>query len=344
MPVIPWRQRSRSSARSASTWRVLLLLATLALLLSLPTTAQAAAPYCRATENVRLDFGTVTSTSQRDATTSLVIECVGSTDNLILPVYFQACVFVGEGTPTGMAPRRMINGNGDHMKYDLYTNSSYNQLIGPSNSNYPLYSFSFNLPPREVRRFSIFFHGRVHAGQNLPATSVFSGKPQGSVVRYSYGFVHVPTESDCRDGRAGHLGGAGSAPFDWSSVDARMANTCHITTATDLDFGTVGRLTEALDQTSVIKLKCAASTNWQVTLNNGANALAGARYMTSGSTRIGYELYRDAGRLQRWGSTTATRVSGTSAEQSLTVYGRIPAVADTVTGSYRDVITVTLTY
>lgn len=292
---------------------------------------------------MRLDFGTVTSTSHRDAATILDVTCGGST-NLPAQIVMRLCVFIGEGNPTGMAPRRLTDDNGSFLNYDLYANANRSQLIGPLGSSYPIYSTVITLNPAQILAVPIPIYGRIPAGQNPSATSAYRGAPYNSVVRYSYGLVHTPSESDCRDGRPGSLGGIGSTEFNWSGVTGRMANTCHITTATDLDFGTVGGLTEALDQTSVIKLKCAASTNWRVTLNNGANTLAGARYMTSGSTRIGYELYRDAGRLQRWGSTDATGVSGTSAEQSLTVYGRIPAVADTVTGSYRDVITVTLTY
>lgn len=344
MPVIPRHSPSRGSTRNASACWALLLLATLALLLSLPVPTHAAEPYCVSPQSLQLDFGTITSTSYKDARTTLDVTCGGSTTNLITPIVMRLCMFIGEGTPSGMAPRRLTDGNGGYLNYDLYANANRSQLIGPLGSNHPIYSTVINLKPAQILVVPFEIFARIPAGQNPSATSTYRGAPYNSVVRYSYGFVHTPSESDCRDGRPGTLGGTGSTAFHWSGVDARIANTCRITTATDLDFGSVGSLTQAQDQTSVIKVKCAANSNWRVTLNNGANALAGARYMASGSTRIGYELYRDAGRLQRWGSTTATGVSGNSAEQSLTVYGRIPAAANTVSGSYRDVITVTLTY
>lgn len=345
MSVTPRHFPSPESGHAPTVRRALWLLPLVSLIgICLPTQTQAAAPYCVSTGSVQLDFGTVTSTSYRDAETAIQISCTGSTSNLITPAAVRACVFIGEGTPSGMAPRRMTDGNGAYMRYDLYGDPGRSRLIGPRGSRHPVHSITFSLNPRQIRQLSIPIYGRAPAGQSLPATSAYKGVPYGSVVRYSYGLLHTPLENECRDGIAGHLGGTGETAVGWSGVNARMANTCKITTATDLDFGTVSGLPVALEQTSVITLKCATNATWRVTLNNGTNALAGARTMTSGSARIGYELYRDAARLERWGSTVATGVSGTSAEQSLTVYGRIPALADTVPGNYRDVVTVTLTY
>lgn len=70
-----------------------------------------------------------------------------------------------------------------------------------------------------------------------------------------------------------------------------------------------------------------------------------------GADFVGYELYRDSGRTQRWGNDTAggsNTVNGSGASQTnptvLTVYGRVPAQGASEPGAYSDTVTVTLTY
>lgn len=324
-----------------------LLAAMLPLASSLPLPAYAAAPYCQVLNTPSIEFGTVSPPNRRDVQTWLEVDCFGSTSNLIVPAQIRICVFIGEGSPLGMQPRRMSNGSGAYLNYDLYSDAARTRPIGPRNAaQYPLYSFNAQVSPLTVHRFSVPIYGRVHANQDPPATAPYKGYPQDTIVRYSYGlsFTHIPTEDQCFQGQSGHVGGAGIANFSWSGTFARMANTCRIATATDLDFGTVDGLPGVLEQTSLIQVSCSANTSWRVTLNDGLNALSGTRRMASGANRINYDLYRDAAHQQRWGNTSTTGVAGTTAEQSLTVHGRIPAQPDAPPGSYGDVITVTVTY
>jgi spore coat protein U-like protein len=67
----------------------------------------------------------------------------------------------------------------------------------------------------------------------------------------------------------------------------------------------------------------------------------------SGSNFINYALYRDSARTANWGNTVGTDTvsgTGTGANQSLTVYGRVPAQTTPVAGTYTDTIVVTVTY
>ena len=71
--------------------------------------------------------------------------------------------------------------------------------------------------------------------------------------------------------------------------------------------------------------------------------------MAGGSSEfVNYELYRDAGRTQRWGNTPPTDIvasTGTgSAQPAVTVYGRVPPQTTPSAGSYGDTITVNVTY
>lgn len=332
---------SRGHAHAWST-RVLVALA----ILLAPSLSFAAYPVCTVRQQASLDFGTVSGSGARDASAYLRVECSGDTNTLVSTALFRVCLFIGEGSPAGIAPRRMYNGTDAYMNYDLYSDSSRTLMIGTPGSNHPLHSATFGIAPRTTYYHDFPIHGRVRAGQNLPATSAYKGLPTNSMVRYSYGYVYTPTESECRAGTPGHFGGAGIANYTWSGIHARVANTCRISTATDMDFGTAGGLAAALEQTSTIRFKCPTNTAWHVTLNDGAYAQAGRRFMNAGGKRLGYELYRDPALLERWGNTRATGVSGigTNVEQSLTVHGRVFSDPAASPGSYRDTITVTLTF
>lgn len=332
----------------AATCARLASLLVLALLLGaglapLPARAQS----CWVSGSASLDFGSVSSTSNTDSQTTLSLTCqagYGTPQNQ--PTRFRVCIFVGEGNPTGMAPRRMTNYNGAYMSYDLYSNGGRTRLIGPLGSSYPVYSRTYSIPQSQSRTINLPLYGRVPAGQSLPANYAFQGFPSGSVVRYSYGYGSTPSVASCVNGTAGNLGGTGEATFGWSGVRANVANTCRVMVATDMDFGIAGNLSTARDQTSTIQLQCPTGANWQVNLDNGSHASGNTRHMASGGNRITYELYRDANHQNRWGNQPNNGVSGTgnNGTQSLTVYGRIDAQGTVPRGTYTDTITVRLTY
>jgi len=321
----------------------MLLALTLLLACLLPATAQAQS--CWINGAAGLNFGSVTAGSNTDAQTDLGFQCQSGGSGF--QVAFRVCVFVGEGNPAGMAPRRMTNYNGALMNYDLYSDPARSQLIGPLGSNYPVYDQARVVPGNFTTISGNFtLYGRVPAGQALPAAFPYQSLPAGSVMRYSYGYLFQPTEDECRTRTPGFFGGSGEVPFGWSGVTANYTNTCRIVIATDVDFGTATTLPGNRDQTSTIQLQCATNTPWRVGLNDGVYAVGSTRRMASNANRIVYELYRNSTRTQRWGNTSSSDVNGTgsNAVQALTVYGRVPAQATPASGSYADTITVTLTY
>ncbi|AXQ28432.1 spore coat U domain-containing protein [Solimonas sp. K1W22B-7] len=132
-----------------------------------------------------------------------------------------------------------------------------------------------------------------------------------------------------------------------------IQNTCALTTApTNLSFGTQGVLIANVDTTSTIKVTCTTGADYDIGLDAGANESSAndinTRRMTDGSSHyVGYNMYSNAGRTTVWGETVDTNTlgsTGTGAEQSFTVYGRVPAQTTPQAGSYADTVTVTVTY
>lgn len=318
----------------------------LAMTLWLPLLQADAAPYCSTSSSPSINFGAVPASGYQDAQTAVVLNCNGGVSTLLTPAIFRVCLFIGTGTSGAMAPRLMSNGNGDFMRYDLYADAYRSQLIGPQSSGYPLYSLTFRLAPRENLSFRIPIHARVHAGQNLPGRFPYSDMPYNSFIRYSYGYIHTPTESDCRERYPGSLGGAGDISFNWSGVQATVTRSCRISTLSQMNFGATTAFEGNREQTASLQLKCTRDVAWQVSLDEGMHAQSGGRFMASADARLGYELYSDASRSSRWGNTQSSAVSGVGngEMQGLTVYGQVPAQPGALPGNYQDTITVTLTY
>lgn len=137
-------------------------------------------------------------------------------------------------------------------------------------------------------------------------------------------------------------------------VTATISSSCTVS-GSNLNFGSaIDPLAVGvpLDATSTLSVNCSNTTPYTVSLNAGANA-GGAtnfttRTMKSGSDTLGYQLYLDSGRSTVWGdgtsSSSAKNGTGTGSVQSLSVYGRIPTLANVVPGSYTDTVTVTVSY
>jgi spore coat protein U-like protein len=136
-------------------------------------------------------------------------------------------------------------------------------------------------------------------------------------------------------------------------VTATVISACTVSGAT-LNFGSsIDPLATAtpLDASSTLSVVCTNTTPYTVALDAGQNAGGaanfGARAMKSGSDTLGYQLYLDAGRSTVWGNGTGSSThsgTGTGSTQNLTIYGRLPSLANVVPGAYTDTVTVTISY
>ncbi len=134
---------------------------------------------------------------------------------------------------------------------------------------------------------------------------------------------------------------SGSANFD---VSIQVNATCAIS-ASNMSFGSITTgTTSNTDATSSLTVNCSNGTPYTISLDNGTNYSAGRR-MASGASYINYYLYSDNGRSTQWNTTTTNSGTGSGADQSLTIFGRVPSgQVVTNTGFYADTIIATISY
>ncbi len=132
-------------------------------------------------------------------------------------------------------------------------------------------------------------------------------------------------------------------------VTATVIASCDVI-ANDLAFGSYDPvLATPTDATSTILVTCTNGTHYDVGIDEGAGsgATVAARKMTASSNTLTYSLYRDASHSLVWGKTINTDTlsgTGSGAQQTLTMYGRVSAQQTAPVGSYSDTVTVTVTY
>lgn len=327
---------SAGNAAPAGTMRILLLalsLACAALAWLLPGTASAQT--CWMTASPQPNFGTV---GPGGATTSSTMAFTCNNYSKV-KINFRVCLFMNPNTPTGVAPRWMVLWNpGKYLSYDLYAGPSYTQIVGSETSGHPVYSTTLTMASDGQATGSMPLYARMPAGQTSAAGNYVSQITSVLRVAWDTGNT-VPTDAQCAASQ--------TASTNYTEVRAQFANSCYISTATDLDFGTVSSVASGnRDQGSAISLHCPAGTAWRVGLDYGANAQGSQRRMAGPGGYIGYQLYQDSGRSQPWGPTSASDQTGTgnNTTQTLPVYGRVPAQPTVPPGTYSDTVTVTLTY
>lgn len=285
-----------------------------------------------------------------DTTATINYQCTYSSGLLgnLYGVYARLCMSIGSGAQgSGVQPRQMISGSGDAMMFQIYRDATRTQVWGSVDTP--------GTPPlQRDLQFTILGVGTTQTGTATVYGRVPAGQTGLGVGAYSNSFSGIHTRLSFRYNEA--LLSLGTFPTDCGNANngsfaftasASVAPACTVS-ATTQDFGAVsGLLRTAQDATSTVSLRCTYRAPWQVGLGVGQNAAGSVRRMTGPGGLIDYELYRDLGRTQRWGTTlnvdTVTG-TGTGATQSLTVYGRVPAQTPRTAGTYTDTIVVTVTY
>lgn len=136
---------------------------------------------------------------------------------------------------------------------------------------------------------------------------------------------------------------------DTFDVRITIAAECEIVSTEDLDFGTEGVLSAAVQAAATLEVACTDTTPYTIGLNGGTGpgGTTDLRQMSSGTGTIGYGLFQDAARSVNWGDTTAgetVAATGAGVAQSYTIYGQVLAQATPAPGTYTDTVTVTVTY
>ncbi|HQV22360.1 MAG TPA: spore coat U domain-containing protein [Agitococcus sp.] len=105
--------------------------------------------------------------------------------------------------------------------------------------------------------------------------------------------------------------------------------------------------TTPVDGVGTIDVTCDARTAFEVSFSTGLSGTYTTRQMAYGSSRLNYNLYRNAAMNRILGDGTGnTQVFSVNnaRNRSFTVYGRVPAQQNVYVGSYADNVTVTLTF
>jgi spore coat protein U-like protein len=135
-------------------------------------------------------------------------------------------------------------------------------------------------------------------------------------------------------------------------VSANVIRKCVLVT-NPLNFGSYDPVqtnsTSPLDGQAMIRVSCTKGTAINIGMDDGTNAQGTVRNMTGGAASLlGYELYKDANRTQRWGSSATERydagVAPSRDPRDFIVYGRVPGAQDVPEGSFLDTILVTVQF
>ncbi len=147
-------------------------------------------------------------------------------------------------------------------------------------------------------------------------------------------------------GAAVYGNGSKAATFE---VSMRIVADCTIA-ANAIDFGqTQGILNQAVTGTSNINVTCTNTTPYNIGLNagTGTGSSGTTRYMSGTGANTGtvrFNLFQAAGSGQ-WGNSQGTDTvggTGNGSQQTLTVYGEIPAQATPAPDAYKSTITATV--
>jgi len=146
----------------------------------------------------------------------------------------------------------------------------------------------------------------------------------------------------------------GAAPTGAQSTQAGLLVAATVTRSCQLEAGPLtfgsydpvaNHATVPLDGETIMTVTCTKGTPAAIALGAGGNGTAGQRFMTSGPNLLGYDLYQDPSRGQRWGDSPAemlTLRASNGDPQSIYIYGRVPPNQDVPVGSYADTIVATV--
>jgi spore coat protein U-like protein len=302
-----------------------------------PCSTHAQSISCSATMT-NVAFGNVNPlSSQTDANATLNYNCSNSANSTR---FATVCFSIGDGAQGAgnSNPRLMQDGAGDDLFFQLFQNAAHTTVWGSSffGVNTPV-QVNVTIAARGSTSGSATMYGRVVGGQSTAVPGSYQDQFTGNHTALTINESGTSPPGSCSTSILSQF------PF---TTTATVTSQCAVS-ATMLDFGTVGLLLANTDGASTISVQCALGIAYQVGLDNGQHATGTTRRMTGPGGLLNYELYRNSGRTQRWGSTlnndTVVGV-GSGNTQNLTVYGRVPNQTTPSAGTYNDTITITVTY
>jgi spore coat protein U-like protein len=149
------------------------------------------------------------------------------------------------------------------------------------------------------------------------------------------------------------LAGAQTVLYSNSIMPVRMevVTACRVSVS-DLYFGSyTSNAASPVQGQTTIQLLCAPGTTAEISLDGGTGPGGNTSRRTlnqeSGTDRMDYDLFQDAGRTIHWGdrsgNDTKEVVTG-DAPLTVPIYGEIPGSQRVRDGTYSDVITISVAY
>jgi len=134
-------------------------------------------------------------------------------------------------------------------------------------------------------------------------------------------------------------------------VGIEIVAACTVSVA-DLNFGAYASNSKTSVQgQTTIQLRCGAGAVAELSLDagSGPGATTSNRRLEqdSGKGRLDYDLFQDPGRTIHWGNRSGVdtlEVVATGAQQTVPIYGQIPAGQRALEGTYSDTITLRVQY
>lgn len=301
------------------------------------------------------NFGAISLTAHSTLTGTVTVTCTTTVFLSTSLAKIRYCVNIGEGTGGAaslLSPRRLRNAANDILNLDLAQDATFSSPLGSSNIGMTVpitgtmqHATIVYLPVSTTATHVI--HARIPAQPGAAVgnyQSSFAGTQAELSFRYEdEGSTTMP--SSCTTGGTGNPARV-STPF---TVSASISPECNLSTADILDFGQFPGLPgPEVTASAAINMTCRLGTPWRMSLGNGLHAQGATRRMSNGSGAFArYELYRDAAMTLPFGQTVNVDQqagTGTGSNQSVTVYGRVPAAQSLTPGNYSDQVVVTVTY
>lgn len=292
----------------------------------------------------------ILSGSTVTTTTTFNVSCSGSANQTA-----GLCVQLGQGSPNSNTSIRYLGVGGagtNTITHEIFSDSAMTVIWGAWGYNsvaaYATSGVAFNLSlgPTGNASHTFTVYGRLNGGQQTAIPGSYSWTTATPNVSYQSG------STTCASAPSSSVN-AGSGATTWT---ATISANCNIGVST-MNFGSVSSISANIDSTATITAQCTNTTPYSIGLNNGANASGSQNRMRLGATTnyINYEIYTDSARTHLWSTTTSTTsctggtstcvlATGTGSNQTVTIYGRVPAQSLPAAGTFTDTVVVTVTF
>jgi len=288
-------------------------------------------------------FGSVdvTTGSAVNSTGTLTLNCSGGPGGK----YLLICVSIDGGSAHDGTSRLMNGPGAAQLRYQLYSDSARTVPWG----SWPLslYGGGYSWTPFSTTSNGTWMatvYGSALGSQQTITPGAYTSNLNVYFTYDDHSFANGGSDSGfiCPDGS-----NKGNSTTSFQAT-ATVPSACTVG-ATNLNFGSVGTLASNVDSTSSISVLCSNTTPYNIGLNagNGTGATVSNRMMTLSGATVNYALYSNSGRTSNWGNTVGTDTvggTGSGSTQTLTVYGRVPVQSTPASGTYGDIIVVTVTY